>query len=219
MLEEYGTPLAQKQLRPTRLPARLWAWLISSQTGRLPKYCISQVCSSPVASVELSCSENFCNLGSNQSPSLWNIKILWNTETVFLHTVTALNLSLHYALFPSLRLDNIVFWKGSLQNSIMAANRWCTWSWTKLHLLKRHTCTTEGFGLGIQSNQDNSIISPCGQLKASCPNQKSSLKNSRKRNRWPWMRISYFRKKRKIIKNGNHKVKSEEIKYFNFSQM
>lgn len=203
MLEEYGTLLAQELRRPTWLPARLSAWLISSQTGSLPKYCISQVCSPPVASVELACPENFCNLGSKQSLSLWHIKNLWNTEIVFLHTVISLNLSLHYALFPSLRLDNIVFWKDSLQNSIMAANRWCTRSWTKLHLLKRHTCAAEGFGLGIQSNQDNSIISPCGQPKASCPSQKSSLKKSRKRGRWPWMRISYF-KKMKIIKNGNH---------------
>lgn len=117
-----GTLLAQKPQRPTWLPAKLQPWLINSHTGSLTRSCISQLCTPPAASVEPSCPGNFYNLPSIKSLLLWNIKIPWNAEIFFLQTCTALNFSMHYTLFPPLRLKNIVFGRESFQNSVMAAN-------------------------------------------------------------------------------------------------
>lgn len=139
-------------------------WLINSQTGSLTRSCISQLCTPPAASVELCCPGNPYNLPSIKSfLLLWNIKILWKAEILFLQTCTALNFSMHYTLFPFLRSNNIVFGGGFFQNSVMVANRGCPWSWTKLH---RHC---RGVWLGTHSGQDNSVFSPSGQLKAGCP--------------------------------------------------
>lgn len=148
-----GTLLAQ---RPAGLPAKLQPWLINSQTGSLTRSCISQLCTPPAASVEPSCPGNFYNLPSIKSLLLWNTKILWNAGVVFLQTCTALNFSTHYTLFLPLGSKNFVFGSESFLNSVMAANRWCPWSWTKLHLLQSHTCTAEGFGWG--STQARTIL-------------------------------------------------------------
>lgn len=143
VLEEYGTPLDQQLLRD--LSSSLWGYELGSAADKLET---CQKNAFPlVVIVELSCPEISYNLNSNQALDCEIFKILWNTEIVFLHTVTTINLSLHYAWFPSLRLDHIVFWKASVQNSITSANGRCMWNWTKLHLLKRYTCTTKGFGI------------------------------------------------------------------------
>lgn len=141
LLMDCGTGLAQKPRRPQWLPTRLQPWLMNSQTGSLTKSCISQLCTPLAARVEPSCPGNFCNLPSIKSILLQNIKILWNAEIVLLQTCTAQSFSMHYTSFPPLRSNNIVFGRESFQNSVIAANRWCTWSWTKLHLLQRHACT------------------------------------------------------------------------------
>lgn len=140
--------------------ARDQPWLINSQTGSLTGSSISQLCTPPAARVELCCPGNSYNLPSIKSLLLWNIKIPWNAETVSLQSCTALNFSMHYTLFPPLRSNNSVFGGESFQNSVMAANRGCPWSWAKLHLLQGHTCTAEGFGWGSTQARTTLLFPP-----------------------------------------------------------
>lgn len=169
-------------MRPTWLPARLQPWLINSQTGSLTRSCISQLCSPPAASVELSCPGNFYNLPSIKSLLPRNIKILWNAEIVFLQTCTSLHFPMHYTSVPPLRLNNIVFGRDSFQNSAVAANRWCTWSWTKLHLLQRHTCTAEGFGWGSTRSRTILLLHPVVSWRQAAQKaEKLSLKEQEKK--------------------------------------